>query len=123
MTIEEALYTYITTQLAARIGTRCHPLRLPENVTYDAVTYQRISSSRVQSHEGGSGLVFARFQFSIFSKTFAGAEATTTALVAALEGHTDATIESCLTQDQRSFYDPTTRIYRSQIDFLIGYQE
>lgn len=123
MTIEEALYSYITTQLAARIGTRCYPLRLPENVTYDAITYQRISTQRVQSQDGGSGLVFARFQFSAFSKTFASAETTMAALVAALEGYTDVTIESCLSQDQRSFYDPTVRIYRSQVDFLIGYQE
>ena len=121
--IEEALYTYITAQLSARIGTRCYPLRLPENVTYDAVTYQRISSNRVQSHEGSSHYVFARFQFSIFSKTYTGAKTTLAALVTALEGYSGGTIDSSLSQDERDFYDPTTRIYRTQIDFLIGFQE
>lgn len=120
MILEEALKAFIT--LAP-----LYPLRLPENPQYPAITYQRISAPRVQSHDGSSGLVYARYQFSCYSETFLEARQTLNSLREQLDGYKGTMgtvlVSSCLSQTDRDFYDADTRIWRSVIDFIIGYAE
>lgn len=52
--------------LAAVIGTRIHYGRLPQNPTYPALVYQRISSDRAHSQQGGSGLDLGLWQFTVW---------------------------------------------------------
>lgn len=129
MIIEEAIVAYLTTYsgLSALISTRLYPLRLPENPTYPAVTYQRISGPRVQSHSGPSGLAFPRFQFDCYGTSYLGSKAVEKQVRAALEGYKGTmgmvNVSSALSQDDRDFYDPNTRIWRVSIDFIIGHEE
>lgn len=129
MIIEEGLVAYLTAYagLSSLIGTRISPLRLPENVTYPALTYQRISSQRVQSQSGSSKLAFPRFQFDCYAKTYLAAKNVSAQLRAALDGFKgtmgDVPVGSSLSQSDRDFYDPNTRIWRVSIDFVIGHEE
>ena len=132
MIIEEALVTYLTgyAGLTALIGTRVHPLRLPETPTYGAVTYQRISAPRIQSHTGSSALAFPRFQFDCYATTYLGAKRVAEQLRLALDGFkgtmggaTGVAVGSSLSQSDRDFYDPATRTWRVSIDFIIGHTE
>lgn len=132
MIIEEALYSYLSgyAGLSARIGTRLYPLRLPENVTYDAATYQRISGPRVHSHSGASGLAAPRFQLDCYSETYLGAKNTAAQVRIALDGYKGTmggaggvSVQSCLVQDDRDFYDADLRVYRVSLDVVIEHAE
>ena len=72
----------ITTGIVAKItaasttaAARIYPKVLPHDCTLPAVTYQRITTERVRSHTGPSGLAFARFQVNSWAATYAAAEA------------------------------------------------
>ena len=132
MIIEEALVAYLTgyAGLSALIGTRLYPLRLPENPTYGAVTYHRISGPRVQSHSGPSGLAYPRFQFDCYATSYLGAKNVATQVRIALDGFkgtmggtSGVAVSSALSQNDRDFYDPATRTWRVSTDFIIGHAE
>ena len=132
MIIEEAITAHLTTTagLAALIGTRVSPLRLPENPTYPVVTYQRISAPRIQSHTGPSGLAYPRFQFDCYATTYLRAKHVAEQVRLALDGYVGTMggaagvpVSSSLIQSDRDDYDPTTRIWRISLDFIIGHQE
>ena len=67
MPIEPALRAYVLADpaVSALIGTRWYPVVLPQSTAFPAVTYQRITTTRVGSHHGPSGLAAARFQIDI----------------------------------------------------------
>ncbi len=129
MIIEEALRTYVigVTAVSALIGSRFYPLRIPENPTYPAVTYQRISGPRIRSHTGPSNLAYPRFQLDCYGATYLSAKASATALRVALDGYKGlmgtVAVGSVLLMDDRDDYDPATRIWRVSLDFIIGHQE
>lgn len=129
MIIEEGLVAYIPTVTAvhALIVARFYPLRLPENPTYPAVTYQRISTPRIHAHTGPSHLAYPRFQLDCYATTYLGAKAVATAIRVALDGYKGlmgaVDVQECTVIDERDFYDPATRIWRISLDSIIGHQE
>ena len=86
-TLREILYDAITgdATVAALIGTRCYPDRLPENATFPAVVYvARVSSddSDYRSHDAGTAIARAvsRAQLSAYAETGDEADELATAL-------------------------------------------
>ena len=64
-TFERALYYELANAatITALVSTRIYPAGdVPQDTTSDYMTYQRVSSRRVR-HQGGLGLVEARYQF------------------------------------------------------------
>lgn len=129
MIIEEGLSAYVTavTAVQALIVARFYPLRLPENPTYPAATYQRISGPRVHSQTGPSQLAYPRFQLDCYASTYLGAKAVAGALRVALDGYKGlmgtVAVGSVLFMDDRDFYDPATRIWRVSMDIIVGHTE
>lgn len=124
MFIEEGLTTYLCSGLG---HTRIYPLRLPENPSYPSVTYTRITTERIQSHDGPSGLAYPRFQIDSYSTTYSGAKHSANQVRALLDGYKGSmgtvAVSSCLSQNDRDFYDSITRVWRVSTDYIIGHAE
>jgi hypothetical protein len=73
-TIDDAIYTLLTSDpnLAAQIGDRVHPIRMPQEPTLPALVYQLISGGTSYSLSGDSRYRDAMFQVSVFDTTFFG---------------------------------------------------
>lgn len=134
ITIEEGLKTYLTgyAGLTSLISTRVHPMRIPQGATIPCLTYQRISTPRIKTHDssGSSGTAYPRFQFDAWATTYAGAKAITDQVRAALNGYkgtigttNTVTIQASLVDDEKPEFDSETGLFRILSDYLIWHQE
>lgn len=69
MTVEEAIYLYLTANNISRI----YPVVFPDDVVFPAVRYQMLDALPEYSHQGKSGLTQTRIQFSCFGRTYSAA--------------------------------------------------
>lgn len=77
VSIETALFEIVTSRLAADVGDRLYPRRLPQGVggrspVLPAIVYHRIDSPEVGTHDDEPGrgtLIHARFQFDVWGRT------------------------------------------------------
>lgn len=104
------------------VGERIYPVVLPQDVTYPAVRYARVSGMREYSHDGDSGLVDARSQWDCYAETWIDARALATALIGALSGKRLGDIQAIHLESQRDLYEDdvssaAARVYRVSIDF------
>lgn len=100
--------------LALIVGTRIYRNRLPQNTLYPALVYQRITSDRAHSQQGGSGLDQGTWQITVWGpddvqnllaieevrlliQGFMGTVTTTAG---------DVDIRGCLLLQQRDIEDP-----------------
>lgn len=130
MSIEEALYAKLTSaaNLTELVSNRVYPVKLPQNPTLPAITYQRVSTSRYHTHDTGfSGLARPRFQFDCYASSYLGAKNLLEALRATLEGFSGyvgtTRIQGALSQNETDFYEDVSGLYRRSIDFMIHHQE
>jgi hypothetical protein len=128
MTIEEALYSYLSTYagLVALIGTRIYQVRLPQTPTLPAVTYMRVSAPRLQAFDG-TAKTTARFQLSAWATSYAGAKAVAAQLVAALDsysgtmGGVGGVPCDCTVINDVDLVDPETGWYQVATDFEVWF--
>ncbi len=137
--MESDLRTYLLgdATVAALVGTRVYPVRLPQGGTFPAITYQRVSQVPVgRPTSGPPSVVAARVQFDVWSLNrdgvdgYAAARALADAVRQRLDGKTGA-LGSGLTvvQDVRldaerdTGYDETGELYRISLDFTAWYPE
>jgi hypothetical protein len=135
-TLEEGLVSYLSgyAGLTALISTRVYVLDKPQGVSYPCVTFQRVDTPRIHTHDmsGGTGtLAHPRIQFDAWAVTYAAAKAITDQLRAALNGKTGSigsganivTIRAALVDGENPTKDETLNMYRSQSDFIIWQEE
>lgn len=113
MSAEQTVYNTLKNDagVAALVGTRIYPLVLPQNPTYPAISYQRISTRPVQTR-GGNGLAFVRMQVDCFATGYTAAKQLSDAVVSALAG----TLEVGLME----LWDDTLGLYRVSIDYQVN---
>ena len=134
--LEEGLASYLSTYvgLTPLIGARTYPMRIPQGATLPCLTYQRISTPRILTHQssGATGdLAHPRFQFDAWATTQKAAKAIIDQVRAALNGKTgeigtapnNITIRAALVEGETPEYDPETKLYRCQSDFTIWHEE
>jgi len=129
--VEQALTYKLITALSATIGSRMHPLRLPDTAVFPAITYQEITAPIVATHDetAANALTHARYQLDAWAVSYAGAVALAKAIFDALEGFKGVitkgsdtfTILSCLRSDKRTNNDPETSLFWVSQDFIIWY--
>ena len=86
--IEDGLYTILKDNetIAALVGARIWPNRLPQGVVLPAVRYRRISAVAVgNSHDGQSDLTRARFEFAAHADSYDEARAVVAGIMARLK--------------------------------------
>lgn len=134
--LEEGIASYLEgyAGLVALIGTRTYPLRIPQGATIPCLTFQRISTARILTHQtsGATGdLTSPRFQFDAWAETQKSAKQITDQVRAALNGKQGAigtaprqvTIRAALAESEAPEYVPEAKLYRSRSDYIIWIEE
>ncbi len=134
--LEYGIGSYLSTfaGLVPLIGDRVYPLRIPQGATLPCLTYQRISTPRILTHDssGSTGdLSNPRFQFDAWGNTALQVKAITDQVRAALHGKVGSigtapnnyTIRAALAEDESTEYIPEARLHRSRSDYFIWHQE
>ncbi len=134
--LEFGVGSYLSTfaGLVDLIGARVYALRIPQGATIPCLTYQRISTPRILTHDtsGATGdLSNPRFQFDAWGNTALQVKAITDQVRAALNGKTGAigtapnqyTIRAALVENEVAEYIPDARLHRSRSDYFIWHQE
>lgn len=134
-TVEVAIFTKLTTIPAATqalVAARIYPSLLPQDPTLPAITYQRITTGRVRSLSGLSGLAFPRLQLNCWATTPEGARAIAAAVRADLDniGETvgGVTLKDGITEDEGDMIAgagdmPGQRMFGVRVDMTIWHEE
>jgi len=129
MTLETALraYTLADAAVAAQVGTRMYPRKLPQNPTLPALVYQRVDTRRLHVMEGPDGLPRARMQITAWASSVSGLEGTTEAVRERLDGFAgawgDLYVGACLCVAERDLDDPETGRVGVAQDYMIQFEE
>jgi hypothetical protein len=90
MTVEEAVVARLGASpgVTALVATRIYPMLMPQTAPLPAVTYQRISTERVQGLRGSLGLIDPRVQVDSWAETYGTAKRVAEQVRLALDGYT-----------------------------------
>jgi hypothetical protein len=116
-------------EIAARIGHgspvkyALYPEVLKDETCFPAITYTRISSTHDELLDGGSDLAFGTFQFSCWSLSAMATWELAAVLRARMIGLGGNGFQKAGILDERSDYEPDTKLYRTDVDIRIGYSE
>lgn len=122
MSFYQDLYTYMQTQagLTALVSTRMYPLKLPQNATVPALTYQKIARPREYSHSGDSNLANPTYQFDCWAKTHEAAVTVAVQVEAAFTGFSGTmgseTVYAAFISNVIDDIEPDTALYRQIVD-------
>lgn len=122
--IEEGLQARIA---AAVEHDRVYPLTMPQDPTYPAVTFGRVSAARHLESTGPSGFVAARFQVDAYAESYAAAIIQAQSIRGTLDGVRgtwgDTVVAVSALDGERIEFESETALYRVSLDFTIHYQE
>ena len=130
--LEEGIAAFLIADgaIGAVVGDRIYPMFIPQGATLPCLTYQRISTPRIVTHDssGATGdLASPRFQFDAWAETQKEAKAISDVLRGVLHGKTGAmggvTIRAALAENEVPEYIPEIELYRSRSDYIISHQE
>lgn len=130
--LEEGIAAFLIADAAigAVVADRIYPMMIPQGATIPCLTYQRISTPRITTHDssGSTGdLAHPRFQFDAWAETQKSAKAISDVLRGVLHGKTGAmggvTIRAALADNEVPEYVPDIELYRSRSDYIIWHQE
>ena len=130
--LEEGIYAFLVADatIGGVVDNRIYPMMMPQGVTLPCLTYQRISTPRIVTHDssGATGdLTNPRFQFDAWGETGKAVKAISDALRAVLHGKTGAmggvTIRAALAENEAPEFDPESELYRSRSDYFIRHEE
>ena len=128
MAIEDTLYTRLTTHagLSALVVARVFPNHLPQDVTYPAISYRRVTSTRPSNYGSDAGIVRARFQVDVWASSYDSASAVREQVRLALQRwkNTPGTVvqDTFFTGDQELF-ESDIDVHHFPLDFEIIYEE
>lgn len=132
MIIEEALFFHLTVDpdVSALVGTRVYPLVAPQDADLPLLVYQRISTPRVRSHSGPSGLAYPRFQITARATSVSQLRDLANKVRIALDGFkgvmgggSGVNVGASFQENERDVYGETTKEYSVQMDFTIWHRE
>jgi len=130
--LEEGIAAFLIADatIGGVVANRIYPMMMPQKVTLPCLTYQRISTPRIVTHDssGATGdLTSPRFQFDAWAETQKEAKAISDALRTVLHGKTGATggvtIRAALAENEAPEFDPDSELYRSRSDYIIWIEE
>lgn len=130
-TIEEGLLAYLKTVagITTIVDTRIYHLRRIQAVQLPCITFQRISTRRLPTHDhsGAHGTAVVRIQFDAQATLYATAKSITDALRAALDGYQGTMggveVQSCLVDSELPEFDPADEVITSRSDYVIWHIE
>ena len=109
------------------VGERVYPLEVPKDQALPAITYQRIDTPRVRSHQGPSGLAHPRFQLTIQTPSFASMTEIATGLRKLLDGFVgmmgDVRVQSVSVVNETDFETESNFYFVDRMDVVIWHEE
>lgn len=130
MSIETGLRTHLINNaaVAALVGSRVYPMRLPQGFVLPAISYQRISGPRQYDSVGATGRVHSRFQVNCWAETYAGARDLANKVRLALNDHRGvlgdkSNVGSIELVADRDDFETSTEFNRVILEFIIPYFE
>ena len=131
--LEEGIAAFLIADatIGAVVDNRIYPLMIPQGATLPCLTYQRISTPRIVTHQssGATGdLTNPRFQFDAWGVTQKEVKAISDALRAVLHGKRGVlaggvTIRAAIAENEEPEFDPDSELYRSRSDYIIWIEE
>lgn len=113
--------------IAAVVGTRVCPMRLPQGVKGDSIVYTRVSGEGDHHMQGPSGLARVRMQIDAWSKTIPAAAALANLVKELIDGYQGTMglveVQGIFFDGEREDYDDTAEMYRVSRDYIIVYAE
>lgn len=129
MELEKVLFDFLTGDavLGGLIGTRLFPDLIPQDAALPAVAYQRISSPRGLAHDGPTGFVAARMQFTVTGDTKTSVAGVVRALRHRLHGFRGwmgpVQVWRSLMANEVDGYGFDAEEFTRRVDFEINYKE
>lgn len=132
MMIEEALVAHLLADadVSALIDDRIFPNVAPQDAALPLLVYQRISSPRVRSQSGPSGLAHPRFQIRAKAATYAGARDLANKVRVSLDGFAGTmgggggvSVGAAFLDNERDAYEDTLEAHSVPMDFIIWHRE
>jgi len=119
MSEASAIWDWVTGDmaLAALIGDRLYPIKLPATPVLPAVTYALVSETQ-DPIQDGPGLAFPRWRFSIWADRYIDLDAVVLALKAAFNARTDGPFGSSTVENAYQNHDLKTNRWQHVIDVL-----
>lgn len=110
------------------VGSRVYPIKLPQQATFPAVRYIRISAIRDYTHSGRDCLPAARFQIDVFDDSYTGVRAAWDEVRKALDGYSGVGVEYITLDNETDDYEDRQGeagqgLYRVIGDFVVQYVE
>ncbi len=127
--VEDAIKSRLDgfTALTDLVSTRIYFVEMPQDVTYPAVVYQRISTDRPSAMGADIGIARARFQVSVFGDVAIDVRNAAQQVRAALQrwNGTEATVTILETfmQDEQDQKNPDVDVFQRLIDVEVNYRE
>lgn len=131
--MESALRNFIIsdTAVAALVGSRMYPGRLPQAATFPAITYSTVSVVRGHNMQGPEGMPFTRLQLDMWGESFSDARAVAEAVRLRLDGFAgdigsppSVTIVGAFYETERTEgFEPEPDLYRISVDYQIVSRE
>jgi hypothetical protein len=126
MEIEKALGAYLTAHVTLVAG-RVYSVKLPQKAVLPALTFFRVSTVPIYSHQGFSHLTKCRFQISCWAVKHGDVREIASELRDVLDGYSGmmgtTEIGSCLCVGDRDMYEPAAGIYQAPLDFMVAFRE
>ena len=118
--VEQALVSRLLADptVSGSVGNRIHPQIVPQDSTYPAISYSRISSSPVPVLSGTSGLTFHRFQVNAWSPSYSTTRTLASGIRSALDGK-----EATMLLNDIDLYDESARLHYCAMDFMIAFND
>ena len=111
--------------ISAQVGTRVYPVKLPQNPTYPAITYQVISNQSEKLLEGPDRIRRARIQIDVWAATISSCQTITNFVRTLLDGQDntqgDIRFRTAWTENEQDIYEESIEKYRILSDYLITY--
>lgn len=129
MLIEQAILDELigTSGVTDLVGTRIYYVKAPQNVTTPYVVFTKVSAPREHDHDGSAGLVGARFQFSVFAKTYYETKQIAVQIQTVLQAYSgtmgEVVVNGAFYQNEVDFWEEDTKLYHVACDYLIWYNE
>jgi hypothetical protein len=126
-TIEDALYTKLagTGGVAAVVGTRIYRLKMPDNPTFPAITFEVSSGQQIESFTGYSGLSNPIMSVHCWARSATVAQQLAITIRDAIVGqswtYSDRTVANVLEWSTTDLFDDLTDVYHVSASFRIWY--
>lgn len=126
-TIEDFVYYRLANDapVAAIVGARIYRVKMPDNPTLPAITYQNVSGAGVESFDGDSGLYMPVFAVDCWARSAGAVQdlayKARTALLGYAGTYSDRTISKILDWSHYDLYDVETNIFHVSCSCRIWY--